>query len=149
MTSIEAKGGCLCGAIRFHIQGEILGAGACHCRDCQYISGGAPAYVLIVPKSALQMEKGKPACFENVAESGVRRLRHFCSTCGTPLFAENSKYPAAISVKAGTLDDTSLFKPQAHFWTSSAARWHSFEPGMPQFARGPGQSSERARLANE
>lgn len=141
MHEINAKGGCLCGAIRFHLQGPVMGAGACHCRDCQYISGGAPAYVIIVPKSALHMEKGTPAVFENVAESGVRRYRQFCATCGTPLFAENSKFPTALSIKVGSLDDTSLFTPQAHFWTSSAARWHSFVPGLPQYARGPTQAA--------
>ena len=50
MTRINVEGGCLCGAIRYRISGNVLGEVTCHCRDCQYVCGGAPAYVIAVPK---------------------------------------------------------------------------------------------------
>jgi hypothetical protein len=37
------EGGCLCGAVRYRVAAEPLAALACHCRDCQYVSGpGGP-----------------------------------------------------------------------------------------------------------
>jgi len=47
MTSHE--GGCLCGAVRFTVVGDPVVAGACYCRDCQYASGGGPAYGMVYP----------------------------------------------------------------------------------------------------
>jgi len=48
MSDIE--GGCACGAVRFKIAGPMMGAGTCHCVDCQKASGGGPAYVALAPK---------------------------------------------------------------------------------------------------
>ena len=40
-------GGCQCGAVRYAITAEPLTAATCHCRDCQYASGGGPAHALL------------------------------------------------------------------------------------------------------
>jgi len=36
-----AKGGCACGAIRYELTADPMIVHACHCRDCQRITGGA------------------------------------------------------------------------------------------------------------
>lgn len=123
-TKIDCEGGCLCGSVRYVVSGEVMGAGACHCRDCQYVCGGAASNVLVVSGSALQITKGEPKTFRSTADSGAIRIRHFCPTCGTPLFAEDAAYPNIVTIKAGSLDDPSLFKPTAHFWMQSAPSWH-------------------------
>lgn len=136
MTHISVEGGCLCGAIRYKVDGEVLGSAACHCRDCQYVCGGAPSYVFVVPSNAIDITKGETSTYRSEADSGAKRVRHFCGNCGTPLFAEDSAYPKFMSIKAGTLDDPSHFKPAAHFWTQSAPPYHHFDPGVPQFTKG-------------
>lgn len=135
---INSQGGCLCGAIRFHVEGPILGAAACHCRDCQYIAGGAPANVIVVAKSSLRLLQGQPTSYANTADNGALRTRQFCPTCGTPLFAENAHYPKAVTIKVGTLDQREFFRPEAELWTSSAPSWHAMTPGVPAFPKGPG-----------
>lgn len=138
MRHIRSEGGCLCGEIRYRVEGPVLGSAACHCRDCQYVCGGAPAYVILVARSSLQLLKGKPVGYGNTAESGAKRLRQFCGTCGTPLFAEDEKYPGVLSIKVGSLDDPSQFKPEAQFWTASAPSWHAIDPSVPRLPKGPG-----------
>lgn len=136
MTEIHAEGGCLCGSIRYAVNGEMMGSAACHCRDCQYICGGAASYVFLVAARSLEITQGETSKYRSSADSGAIRVRHFCPTCGTPLFAENSAFPEVVSVKAGTLDDPTLYKPAAHFWTSSAPPWHLMDPEQVTFAKG-------------
>ncbi len=137
MRQIKADGGCRCRAIRYRVEGSVLGAAACHCRDCQYVSGGAPAFVLAVPKKALTLLQGRPASFASTADSGAARTREFCGTCGTPLFAHDANYPDVLSVKVGSLDDPSWFRPEAEFWSSSAPPWHTIDRTLRVFSKGP------------
>jgi hypothetical protein len=39
-------GGCLCGRLGYRVDDKPLAGIACHCRDCQYLSGGAEANVV-------------------------------------------------------------------------------------------------------
>lgn len=135
----ELTGGCLCGAIRYCISTAPVASGACHCRDCQYVSGGAPAYVIIVPKDTLRLTKGLPRSYGSLAESGNRIARSFCATCGTPLFFGESESAIAgfVAVKVGSLDDPSFFKPAIQAWTSSAQPWHTIDPALPQREKNP------------
>ena len=55
MSDIE--GGCACGAIRFKIAGPLAGVGVCHCRACQYSTGGPPNYVALAMKPAFSVTK--------------------------------------------------------------------------------------------
>ena len=54
------SGGCACGVIRYECSAEPLISVNCHCRDCQWASGGAFASALIVPKTAFTLTKGAP-----------------------------------------------------------------------------------------
>ena len=141
MSHLKAEGGCLCGAIRYKVDGEVLGSAACHCRDCQYVCGGAPSYVFLVSATSLDITTGKTSTFRSEADSGAIRIRHFCPTCGSPLFAEDSAFPKFVSIKAGSLDDPSKFKPAAHFWSQSAPDWHHFDPDTPCFSKGADSES--------
>ncbi len=137
MQELHTVGGCFCGAIRYSVDGPVMASAACHCRHCQYITGGAPAYVFVVEKKSIEITKGMPTHYDNDSDSGNRRRRYFCSTCGTPLFAEDNAFPNIVSVKAGSLDDPALYKPMAHFWIGSAPDWHPIIPDLPQYEKGP------------
>jgi hypothetical protein len=131
------EGGCLCGHIRYRVEGAPLAALACHCRDCQYVSGGAEANVLVVPTAALLLQSGKQQVYHSLAASGTAVWRSFCPNCGTPLFAGNAKHPQATVVKVGTLDDAAGFKRQGHIWMASAPPWHLIEPDVPAVPANP------------
>ena len=38
-----------------------------------------------------------------------------------------------MSIKAGTLDDTTWLEPDAHFWTNSKQAWTPIPDGVPRF----------------
>ena len=134
-TMSKLEGGCQCGAVRYEITGALMGVGACHCRDCQYASGGGPNYVALAPKDGFAFTKGEPRRYERAGGSGEMVSRVFCADCGTPLISEGALpfHP----VKVGSLDDPSSLQPMVHIWTSSAQPWHPIDPALPAFPENP------------
>jgi hypothetical protein len=110
--------------------------GHCHCRDCQYASGGAYAPVALVAKAALESH-GETRAFTVAADSRAQVTRRFCPTCSTPLFSEVSANPDVMVVKAGTLDDPFLLAPSMHIWTASAVPWAETSGTLPSVAGTP------------
>jgi hypothetical protein len=140
----DAEGGCLCGAVRYLLEGAALSAGACHCRDCQYVSGGGPAHVLVYPATAVVITKGAPQAFAVLSDAGRKVSRFFCMTCGTHLFRRGSARPEITIVTAGSLDDPQTYRPRLHTWTRSARDWHPIDRHLPQFACEPPDDFGRA-----
>src|SRR5262249_36977748 len=67
--------------------------------------------------------------------SGNLMHRQFCPTCGTPVFTQSDARLHMIGVRAGTLDDPEIGKPQMTIWTSSAPSCAVFEPNIQQDER--------------
>ena len=54
------EGGCRCGQVRYQLRLEQLPkVYACHCRDCQRLTGGGFVAGLLVPSSAFRLTKGQ------------------------------------------------------------------------------------------
>lgn len=63
VLSMKATGRCYCGSLRYEITEEPVFNGQCHCRECQYISGGSPNVVMGVPSQGFSYTAGEPAMF--------------------------------------------------------------------------------------
>jgi len=134
---MATEGGCYCGAIRYETDAEPQAAGQCHCRECQYITGGYPNAVMAFPLDSFRYTKGEPASFtRSDLESPV--TRYFCPTCGTALATRTPARPESIIIKVGTLDDPSVFKPQFAIFTIDMQPFHTIPEGLPSFERRPG-----------
>jgi hypothetical protein len=130
------QGGCRCGAVRYEVIAEPMAVMNCHCRDCQYASGGGFSTVAVVPAAAFRVTKGTPKRFTVKGDSGRDITRCFCDTCGTPLFSEPPGGTIMV-VKAGTLDDPSWLKLAGNLYTKSAQPWAHIDPGLMQFEKMP------------
>jgi hypothetical protein len=65
--------------------------------------------------------------------------RHFCTSCGTPLFYTNALiFPGQTDVQIATLDDPELFEPQAQIQVADRIGWMEKLEEMPKFDRFPG-----------
>lgn len=51
---MKINGRCYCGQIKFEFDGEPLVALECHCRECQYISGGFPNSAMVLPNDGFR-----------------------------------------------------------------------------------------------
>jgi hypothetical protein len=132
------EGGCYCGDVRFKIEGDALFKGQCHCRECQYISGGQPNIVMGMPEAGFTYSKGAPAKFQR-SDLDNPVTREFCGTCGTHLLARSPGMPGAVLLKVGTLDDPSIFEaPQMAIYTVDKQSFHHIPDGVPTFDTVPG-----------
>jgi hypothetical protein len=131
------KGRCLCGAVAYESSAEPVAFMLCHCRDCQYISGGEPAAVVVIPKPAFRLTKGTVKSFRVTGDSGAGVVRQFCQACGTPMFSELEGNPQLWAVKAGTMENPSGLKPTAFLWTKSAQPWAHSDKAIPGFEKQP------------
>jgi hypothetical protein len=135
---MEIKGGCYCGAVRYESTGDALFKGQCHCRECQYISGGHPNVVVGMPESGFRYSKGTPKQFRR-ADLAKPVTREFCAECGTHLLTRTSALPGAVLLKVGTFDDPSLFGgPQMVIYTKDKQSFHHVPEGVPAFETTPG-----------
>lgn len=126
-----AEGGCQCGAVRYRLKGEPEGLTACHCRDCQRQSGSAFSLSLDVPDEAFELLSGRLETFTVPCDSGRTKECAFCGSCGTRLYHRGEW---GMSIKAGTLDDTSRLTPDAHYWTKRKQAWVQIPEGVQSFS---------------
>ncbi|GAA0581208.1 GFA family protein [Rhizomicrobium electricum] len=134
---VPFQGGCRCGAVRYEVTAEPIAVVDCHCRDCQYSSGTGFATIVLVPRPAFRQLSGTTQGHTVTADSGNKVTRHFCPTCGTPLFGENETKPGVLAIKAASLDDPSALKVMAAIFTKSAQPWSHLDPALPAFVGMP------------
>jgi hypothetical protein len=125
----DIAGGCQCGNIRYRLEGGPFEVVACHCLDCQRQSGSAFGMSLIVKPEAFVLISGKLKNFIVTTESGRIKTCAFCPVCGSRIHHRSNR---GMSVKAGTLDDTSGLKPTAHYWTKRKQPWVVIPEGVRQ-----------------
>ncbi|MBW1884988.1 MAG: GFA family protein [Deltaproteobacteria bacterium] len=135
---MEVEGGCYCGAVRYKAEGDALFKGQCHCRECQYGSGGAPNYVMALPEAGFSYTKGAAREFSR-SDLDNPVTREFCPDCGTQLVSRAPSLPGAVLIKVGTLDDPKEYGgPQMAIFTIDKQSFHHIPEGLPSFERTPG-----------
>lgn len=130
------SGGCLCGAVRYTCDGEPAMAGHCHCEDCRRTSGTGHSSHLAVPETSVTLT-GAVKAYVRPADSGNPVTRAFCPDCGAPVFSRNPAMPGLLFLRASSLDDLEVFKPQMHVFRMRAASWDTPTEGIPAFDRMP------------
>jgi hypothetical protein len=126
MVALPLAGGCQCGALRYQITQAPLVVYNCHCTNCQRIGGNAFSTPVTVLESGFAFTKGEPRTIEWQSDAGNTRFGWFCGDCGSRI-AHGQVPPAGfLSVRSGTLDDTSWVEPVGDTWTRSAQPWVTF-----------------------
>jgi hypothetical protein len=124
---MKVEGGCYCGKVRYEAEGEPMMAAQCHCRECQYITGGAPNMFMAMPVAGFKYTASQPKQFTR---------SEFCAECGTHMVTKVPGLPAVV-LKVGTFDDPKLFNPQVAIYTCDKQAFHHVPEGMPAFEKLP------------
>jgi hypothetical protein len=125
--NLPQTGGCQCGAMRYEISEAPQLVYACHCRDCQRLTGSAFSLGLVVVEAAFRLGGVEPRRLLRTADSGRVNTRLVCPQCGSWICG--LPRDGAVRVRAGTLDDTSWLRPTRHIWTRSKQPWVAIAAG--------------------
>ncbi len=124
-------GGCLCGSIRFEIEGPIRNIVYCHCSQCRKAQGSAFATNGIVMASDFKIISGQGEL--TAYESTPGQTKYFCKTCGSPLMSKSEATPDQVRVRLGTIESDIEERPMAHIFVTSKAGWEEISGDLPQF----------------
>ena len=127
-------GQCLCGGIRFTVDGELAPIQICYCKQCQRAQGTALATNIPVAVSAFRLLQGERLI--QSFESSPGKQRCFCGHCGSPLYSKRDSLPDVLRIRAGLLDGGLTTQPSAHFYTGDKPNWWTIRDDLPQYAEG-------------
>lgn len=127
-------GTCLCGAVRYEIDGPFNMMVHCHCSMCRKHHGGSFATFVAAPLMGFRWISGE----DHIASyaSSEKASRSFCKTCGsvTPALIKSMDI---VVCPAGNLQGDLKIRPQAHWFVGSKAPWHEITDTLPQHEEYP------------
>lgn len=131
--NVRIGGGCLCGSVRYHLDGPAADIVACHCGQCRKTSGHFVA-ASRVPSDTLTLVEDDSLRWYRSSEDAERG---FCAKCGSQLFwrAVESDH---LSVMAGTMDSPDGLTLAHHIFVADKGEYYRLDDGLPQFDQGDG-----------
>jgi len=127
------KGGCLCGAYQFEVNGEFTEMMDCFCSMCRKAHGAAFATFVGCQASDFKLLQGEDQVGQY--QSSDEGSRSFCRKCGSnlPMMAGDQVY-----VPAGLLDGDPRVRTSAHLFVASKADWVEIVDDATQYDSYPG-----------
>jgi len=128
------QGSCLCGAVRFEVDGPFNAMLTCHCSMCRKEHGSLFATFVAAPGEGFRWVSGGDK-IETYASS-ERGTRPFCNICGSTLPMVAPDKSVAI-IPAGLLEGDPGIRLQGHMFVGSKAPWYQITDSAPQYDEYP------------
>ena len=126
------SGECLCGEIKYQINGPPRDARSCHCSRCRKaFSSQASAYALVEPED-FEWLSGKHLLTSYIGEHGFGL--QFCSRCGSTLCGVYNNKVHGITL--GCLNEDPEIEIGRHIFVGSKASWEVIPKGVLQYEEG-------------
>ena len=137
MADVSLTGGCLCGAVRYTIQGPAVDTHHCHCGICRKFSGALFVTVSYFPKDRVTLTQGTDNLSTYDTSKNVHR--RFCKTCGSPVIFEIEGEDVVV-LPTGSIDDGANpgHPPETvrHTFVKYKVPWYEITDNLPQQAEG-------------
>ncbi|TCP20905.1 hypothetical protein EV656_11526 [Rhodovulum adriaticum] len=117
-------GSCLCGAVRYRVNGPLRPVIACHCTQCRKTSGHHVA-ATSAPRDSVEI-----AGQVNWYRSSPAARRGFCPVCGSNLFWDGPG--THLSIFAGTLDGDPGVRLAGHIFCADKGAYYEIEGPLPR-----------------
>ena len=134
------SGGCLCGSVRYKVSSDPTFVLNCHCEDCRRSTGSVYGTNVFVDEDKVQIT-GEVSLYVHTADSGNEMTKRFCPNCGTLLFGNSSGRQNSVSIRAGTIDQFDLIKPQMNVFVAKKIESTPINDSLP---RSEGMPTDRA-----
>ena len=125
-------GSCLCGQIKYELDGGVELINHCHCSMCRKAHGAAFGSFLHAAASGFRWVAGEDLLQRYQSSPG--NVRAFCRVCGSRMPEVEA---SEVNIPAGTLDDDPGVRPMVHIFVGSKAPWFEIADALPQFAKFP------------
>jgi hypothetical protein len=132
-SEIKAAGGCLCGAVRYEVHGELLQVINCHCSKCRRFHGHVGAYTATRRENLILVKPDGLKWYRSVLDETPDVYRGFCRECGSSLFWD-PRGKQNISIAAGSLDPPTTLSTERHVWLSQKPDYYALTDNLPQHA---------------
>lgn len=129
------SGSCLCGLVKYEIEGTFESFYLCHCKYCQKDTGSAHAANLFSTKAKLNWTAGQVR-IKTFNLPSTQHTKSFCQECGSAVPNQQMDGKLLV-VPAGSLDSKIIIRPDAHIFYSSKAEWSEDLEGIKKFQSFP------------
>ena len=131
---MNLKGRCACGAITYELTSDPLIVHACHCRDCQRLTGTAFVTNIWIERNMVEAKGPEPKSFRLAGGSGQAHDVFFCGECGTFMWSRYHGAPGDfLFVRAGTLENPDAVRPDVQIFTRSKVPWLELPKDVPAY----------------
>jgi hypothetical protein len=124
------RGSCLCGAVKYEIDGDPQRFFHCHCSRCRKATGTGHASNMFLQPAALTWLTGEEYVRSFKVPEAARFTNQFCTQCGGRLPRQPPNADTVV-VPAGSLDSDAPILPQARIFTGSRASWSCASDNLP------------------
>ncbi len=78
---------------------------------------------------------GTPKTYQHGSDAGTTTTKHFCGTCGIPLFTQNSARAGMLGLRAGLITEHEELAPKVIIYASSKMKATVLQDGLPAFEK--------------
>jgi hypothetical protein len=133
---VSATGRCLCGSVRFEVDGPLRDVILCHCVECRRWHGHVCAATAAQREDLRFVSDGGLRWIDS-PESDEHARRGFCGECGSSLFWDAPDRDT-ISIAAGTLDEPTGLRTAGQVYTADAGDYYEVDAALRRFSRDAG-----------
>ena len=127
------RGSCLCGGVRFVLEGAPILARNCHCSRCRLARSAAHAANVMAPVDAIRVTQGQDLIGSYKLPEARFFRQTFCRTGGGKVPRHDAARGISVAPLASFDDDPGMY-PQMHIFVASKAPWFEITDRLPQQA---------------
>lgn len=102
------------------------------------MSGGPFSVYVVVREKDFRLAAGDTSRYR----ATDRTTKHFCGSCGTPVFNANPvTYKGLAMLYVGTTEDPRSYEPRMNIFCESKLEWVTPNAGSQLFSRSPGEAA--------